>query len=375
MSPIPVKGRRVVVTEFAESPEDALEHNMMIEEQLAPDPASLGAHEVLVEIRSAAVAWVDLLMTSGQYQHMPSPPYTPGMEFSGFVRATGGAVDCARLAPGNRVLADGMKVGPRSYGDYQAAGGFATFAVVPDDALLPIPATLSFDQAATLLQAYETAYHCLITRGRITAGESILINGASGLTGLAAVQIAKTQGATVIATGRSDDKLRLVAEQGADYVINIRDSDGGLRRFRDEVKHLTGGTGVNLVYDTVGGDTSVESLRCTAFEGRFLIVGWTSTPNVARGRGLRGAPNVNLLPTNIIQMKSISVLGCPTAIATAKDPSIRETRLKEILSWAEEEKISPFVSHTFPLERFNEALRARWDGEVTGGCVLHPQAS
>ena len=153
------------------------------------------------------MAWVDLLMTSGQYQHMPAPPYTPGMEYSGVVLATGSAVDPKRCAEGDRVLVDAMRVGPRSGGEYQRAGGFANYAVVPQQAVLRIPGKLSFDQAAILLQAYETAYHCLIARAQLKAGETILIAGATGLTGLASVQVAKLLGATVIAIGRSDEKL------------------------------------------------------------------------------------------------------------------------------------------------------------------------
>ncbi|WP_051237607.1 NADPH:quinone oxidoreductase family protein [Ottowia thiooxydans] len=365
-------GKRVVVTEYAESPQEAIEKFVHLVEQPAPDPASLKPHEVIVAIRSVAVAWVDLLMTSGQYQHMAPLPYTPGMEYAGDVLAVGSEVDPARCAVGDRVLADPMKIGPRSYGDYQGAGGFASYAVLPVDGVMKIPAELSYDDATGMLQAYETAYHCLVARGQLQSGETVLINGATGLTGLAAVQVAKLLGATVIATGRSDAKLATVKEQGADHVVNILGPDKEVREFRKDVKELTGGQGVEVVYDAVGGEVSNESLRCMAFGGRFLIVGWTSTPNVARGKGLRGAPNVNTLPTNIIQMKSLSVMGCPAVIAIAKDPSIRVPRLEAIFKWVKEGKIRPHVSHTYPLADYKKAMLARWNGEVTGGCVLHP---
>src|SRR5690606_6695540 len=140
----------------------------------------------------------------------------------------------------------------------------------------------SLDQACNLLGNYETAYHCLVARGRVSAGETVLILGASGSTGLAAVQLAKLLGATVIATGRDDRKLAVVREEGADHVINTREG-----AFAREVKALTGGRGVDVVYDAVGGETSIESLRCVAFGARFLIVGWASTPFVARGKGGR----------------------------------------------------------------------------------------
>ena len=137
-------------------------------------------------------------------------------------------------------------------------------------------------------------------------------------------------------------------------------------------QELTGGRGVDVVYDAVGGETSLECLRCVAFGARFLIVGWTSTPNVARGKGLRGAPNANQLPTNLIQMKQLAVLGCPSAIAVSMDPSIRPPRLATVLKWAEDGAIDPVVSRAFPLADFRDAMRARWAGEVVGGCVLNP---
>lgn len=337
----------------------------------APDPAALGPDEAIVAIRSAQVGWVDLLMTSGQYQHMPQPPYVPGMEYAGVVVAKGSAAP-ASFAEGEEVLVDPFFVGPRSLGTYQKQGGFASYAVVPGASLRKVPGGLSLDQGASLFGNYETAYHCLIARGRLRAGETVLIHGASGSTGLAAVQIAKIVGATVIATGRSQDKLAVVASQGADHVIDVRGEDGGLRSFKDEVKQLTGGRGVDVVYDGVGGEISIESLRCVKFGARFLIVGWASTPFVAKGKGGRGAPNANVLPTNLIMMKGLDVLGCPTAISTAMDPSIRAERLAQVLAWAEEGKIRPHVSHVFPLDRYREAMHAKWRGEVVGSCVLRP---
>ncbi len=375
MSRILPAGQRVLVSEFADKPMDAVAHHMALQPMPAPDPARLGPDEVLVAIRSAAVSWVDLLMTSGQYQHMPRPPYCPGMEYSGTVEAVGAAVDPARVAVGDRVLADFMQVGARSGGAYQGAGGFASYAVIPQQAAYRIPDGLSFDEACCLLGNYETAWHCLVARGQLRAGESVLILGASGSTGMAAVQMAKLLGATVIAAGRSDAKLSVVQAHGADHVVNIRGTEadaGGVRRFRDEVKALAGGKGVDLVYDAVGGPTTLEAMRAMAFGGRLLIVGWTSTPDVARGKGQRGAPNANMLPTNIMQMKSLTVMGCPAVIAVAHDPSLRPERLARIWQWVDEGRIRPHVSHRFPLAQFRQAMRARWNADVTGSCVLHP---
>ena len=244
-------GQRVIVAELGEQPLDAIAHHTSLQPMPAPDPATLTAGDVIVAIKSASVGWVDLLMTSGQYQHLPKPPYTPGLEYAGVVAWAG--PEAAGLTPGDPVLVDGFLAGPRSLGAYQAYGGFASYAVAPAEAVHKIPGTLSFDQACNLLGNYETAYHCLITRGRLQAGETVLIHGASGSTGLAAVHLAKLLGATVIATGRSDAKLAVVAAQGADHVINCR-AEEGVRAFRDEVKPLTGGRGVDVVYDGVGGD-------------------------------------------------------------------------------------------------------------------------
>jgi NADPH2:quinone reductase len=359
-------GHRVVIAEFGETPLDAIEKHASIVPMIAPDPAALAANEVIVAVKSAQVGWVDLLMTSGQYQHMAKPPYTPGLECAGEVVGKGAGVGDA-IAIGDGVLVDGFLAGPRSLGAYQSQGGFASYVVVPSEAVHRLPGSLDFDQACNLLGNYETAYHCLVARGRLARGETVLIHGASGSTGLAAVQVAKIIGATVIATGRNAEKLAIVKEHGADHVIAT-----GANGFKDEVKKLTNGQGVDVVYDGVGGEISIESLRCVKFGARFLIVGWAATPFVAQGKGQRGAPNANVLPTNLIMMKGLDVLGCPTAIGTANDPSLRPPRLAQILAWAKEGAIKPYVSHRFALADYAEAMKAKWNGAVIGGCVLHP---
>jgi NADPH:quinone reductase-like Zn-dependent oxidoreductase/2',3'-cyclic-nucleotide 2'-phosphodiesterase (5'-nucleotidase family) len=366
------QGRQVVVSSFGETPLEAIAEHTWLHDVAAPDPKTLGARDVIVTIRSASVGWVDLLMTSGQYQHMAKPPYVPGLEYAGVVAWVGDEVH--GIDVGDRVLVDGLLAGPRSLGAYQAYGGFATYGVAPIEAVRRIPGALTFDEAANLLGNYETAYHCLVARGNVRPGETVLVHGASGSTGLAAVHVAKLLGANVIATGRSAEKLAVVKEQGADHVVSTKTDGGGqgVRRFRDEVKELTGGQGVDVVYDGVGGDISIESLRCVKFGARFLIVGWAATPFVAKGKGERGAPNANMLPTNLIMMKGLDVLGCPTVISTVENPAIRAPRLAQVWSWAESGKIRPHVSHTFPLAQFKEAMRAKWNGEVIGGCVIHP---
>ena len=371
MSNLPA-GHRVVVSELGEDPEDALARFLTIEPMAAPDPATLGPGDVLIAVESAGVGWVDLLMSSGQYQHAPKPPYTPGLEYAGRV-VWRGAEAAARVAVGDEVLADGFLTGPRSHGAHQRWGGFATYAVAPVEAVLPRPRGLSADEAACLLGSYETAYHCLVTRGRVQPGEAVLVHGASGSTGLAAVHLARLLGATVIATGRSAAKLDAVAAEGADHVLVVDPDDpDSLAGLRDRVRALTGGRGVDVVHDGVGGPISAASLRCVRFGARYLIVGWAATPGVARGKGQRGAPHANQLPTNLIKMKGLDVLGCPTVISTVEDPALRPPRLAQILAWVEAGRLRPRVSRVFALSDARTALLAKWRGELVGGAVLRP---
>lgn len=359
-----IHGRRVSISTFGETPMDAVENHLTIVDMAQPNPMELAPGGVLVRVRAAAVGWVDLLMGSGQYQHMASPPYTPGLEYAGEVAAVGSAV--TRWRAGDRVIADGLRTGPRSLGAYRAWGGFATWALAPEDGLLPLPDAWTYAQGCNLLGNYETAWHVLVARGKLQAGETVLIHGASGNTGLAAVHIAKLLDARVIATGRSPEKLAVVKAQGADHVVCTAE-EGAMR---DAVKAITGGRGVDVVYDGVGGDISVESLRCVRFGARFLVVGWAATPFVAQGRGQRGAPNANQLPTNLIMMKGLDVLGCPTAIATHTDPSIRQARLDAILAWVSEGKLTPVAGPEYDIEDVRTAMADKWASRHVGGCTL-----
>ncbi|KZZ58697.1 hypothetical protein A3762_06790 [Oleiphilus sp. HI0125] len=363
------------ISQFAEDPVQGVEKNLHLVSQVKPNVQDLVSHDVLIQVRAAALGWVDLLMTSGQYQHMPPLPYTPGLEYSGVIEWAGEEAKAEGLSIGDRVFVDGFVTGPRSPGKYQQYGGFANYAVAPAEAVRAIPEGFSFEQACNLLGSYETAYHCLVKCGELKPGETVLIHGASGATGLAAVHMAKLLGAKVIATGRSDEKLAVVKEQGADWVINTSSSDPdfGVSRFRDAVKALTNGAGVDVVYDGVGGDISLESMRCVKFGARFLIVGWASTPFVAKGKGQRGAPNANMLPTNLIMMKGLKVLGCPTVISAQQDPSIRQERLSQIMSWVRNGDIQPFVSSIYGLENVKQAMTDKWTGKIIGGAVLKPE--
>jgi len=366
-------GRRVVVREVAPDPLEAIARRVELVAQEPPGPAELGPEDVVVAVRSAAVGWVDLLMMADQYQHLATPPWTPGLEYAGVVTRIGAGA-AGRVAVGGRVLADPFRTGPRSKGEYRRWGGFASWAVAPVDGLLPLPEGLGFDQAACLLGGAETATHCLLTRGRLEAGEAVLIHGASGSTGSAAVGVAKRLGATVIATGRSAEKLEAVRTAGADHVVRTVDDAGAPRRFRDDVKAATGGRGVDVVYDPVGGETSLESLRCVRFGARYLVVGWAATPFAAGGKGrAEGAP-ANVLPTNLIMMKGLDVLGCPTAIATHADPALRSARLERVLGWVAD-GYRPLVGATYALDDVAEALRAKWRSAHVGNVVVRPPAA
>jgi NADPH:quinone reductase len=306
-------GNRLVLTRYAQTREEAIDSILQLEDSPLPEAMKLQPREVLVAVRSASVSFIDLLMLSGQYQTMLPLPCVPGMEYAGTVLAAGSGVDPHKVAVGDQVLSDFLVTGPRSLGAYQAQGGWQSYAVAPDSGVHRIPTGLTFDQACSLLLNYETPYYAYINRAKLHSGETVLITGASGAAGMAAVQVAKILGATVIATGRSDEKLAQVKRFGADHVINTspRNGEDSVPRFRDDVKALTDGRGVEVVFDTVGGDVSQESMRCLAFGGRMVIVGWAQNIRVAQGGGKRGSDNADRLPTNIMQMKGLYVMGSP----------------------------------------------------------------
>ncbi|MEQ1500984.1 MAG: NADPH:quinone oxidoreductase family protein [Myxococcota bacterium] len=348
-------GTRVVVAELAADVADAIDR-LVIEPQTPPAP---GPSDVRIAVRSAAVGWVDLLMTTGQYQHVPAPPYTPGMEYAGVIDAVG--ADVRDWQVGDRVVADGFRTGPRSGGDHQRHGGFASWTLAPADAVFALPAALSFDAGACLLGSDETAWPCLVHRAALRAGETALILGATGATGLAAVHVAHRVGATVIAVGRSADKLAAVQAEGADHVWS-----GAPEAMAEAVKALTGGRGADVVYDGVGGAMSDPAMRAAAFGARYCVVGWASTPQAGR----RGVPP-NALPSNLILMKGLTVLGCPTVIATGRDPSIRAERLAALWRWVDQ-GLRPRIARVWALPEVADAMRAKRDGAYVGGLVLHP---
>ena len=363
---------QAIVRQLADDPITGI-NNLSLESMERPDAATLPPGGVVVGVSHCAVHWVDCLMMAGQYQQAPPLPYTPGMEYSGTVLNVSGSGDTGGLQPGDKVyVADMINAGPRSYGPYQKYGGFATYTIAPSIAVRKVPEKLSMAEAATLNGAYETAYHALVHCARVTRGETALIHGATGATGLAAVQLCSALGVNTVITGGSDDKLDVVQTQcwGDGKVIgrhNYRNESSSLVK---DVKNAT--KSVDVVYDTVGGlDLARNSLKVMKFGGRYCIVGWTSTPFAGGGRGA-GANHgsANTIPTNLIMMKGAKVLGCPVAIHTKLDPSIRKPRMEMIDNLVDTGLIKPHVSHEFSLSDVREALLAKWNRQIIGGCVV-----
>ncbi|MDP6874547.1 MAG: NADPH:quinone oxidoreductase family protein [Alphaproteobacteria bacterium] len=302
-----------------------------------PEPA-MGPGQVRVKINAAGLNFPDILTVEGSYQHKPPLPFVAGFETAGEVIEV--APDVSNAAPGDRVM-----VGVRP-------GGFAEQAVADASLLIPTPSPFDDVTAAAFRVAYFTAYHCLFQRGGLRQGEWVLINGATGGVGLAAVELAKLHGAKIIGTGGDDGKLAVVRDYGADHVINYQKGE-----FRAEVKEITGGRGVNLVYDPVGGDVFDQSLRCMAWHGRLVSLGFTS------GR----IPQLSL---NYALIKGLSIIGCRAGEARRNDPAAGDRELAELLALAEAGKLHPYVSYTLPFERVVEGMQMLMDRKVTGKLVL-----
>ena len=297
----------------------------------------LVAGQVRVAIRAAGINFPDILMAAGEYQLKPELPFTPGVEAAGdVVEVDGAATD---VAVGDRVIVK------------MRHGAYTDEAVVAASQLTPLPANFDYAEGATFLAAHGTAYHGLIDRGQLRAGEVLLVHGAGGGVGLAAVEMGKMLGATVIAAASSEDKLAVAQARGADHlVLYARES------FRDAVKRLTEGRGADVVFDPVGGAVFEESMRCIAWGARLLVIGFTGGIGLAR--------------TNLLLIKGASVLGVRAGEAVRKNPALGEVRLKSLLEWAVAGKIRPNVSHRLPLEDYATAMRLLIDRKAIGRVAL-----
>jgi NADPH2:quinone reductase len=305
-----------------------------MDEVILPPP---GEGELRLKLKACSINFPDILMVQGKYQFKPELPFAPGMEGAGIVDAVGAGV--TKFRPGDRVVA-GLRI-----------GGFAEEVNIPAGNCRPIPAGMDFVKAAAYPAAYLTAYVGLVIRGNLKAGETLLVHGSTGGVGMAAVDMGKMLGATVIATSASDEKLKVVKARGADHVLNVT------RDFREEVKALTGGKGADVVYDPVGGDVFDESVRCIAWNGRLLVIGFTS------GR----IPTVSV---NMPLIKGFSVVGVRAGEYGRRDPEAGRRNIEAIDRLAAEGKIDPYVCATFPLERAVDAMRMLQNREAVGKVVV-----
>jgi len=301
-----------------------------------PEP---GPGEVLIKVHATSINYPDLLLCQGKYQLKLEPPFTPGMDIAGTIAAIG--EDVTTFSVGDEVCG-----GARF-------GGFAEYAIVKADGLQKKPENLSFDQAASYSAAYLTAYVALVRRGHLQAGETLLVHGASGGVGMAAIDVGKLLGATVIATGGNDAKLAKVKAYGADHVINTADG------FRENVKALTGGRGADVIYDPVGGDIFDESVRCIAFNGRLLVIGFTS------GR-------IASVSTNMPLIKGFSVVGVRAGEYGRQRPEHGRENVEQIWTWAKDGTTRPFVHATLPLEQTIDGFRMLQNRKVTGKLIVNP---
>ncbi len=308
---------------------------------LAPmdmEQAPLEPGQVRLKVAAAGINFPDLLMTRGGYQLKAEPPFVPGMEVAGRILETGPEV--GGWSPGDRVI-----VLPRT-------GGYAEELVCRADALLPAPGMFSDVEAATFVVGAKTAYHSLVDRARIQAGETLLVLGATGGVGLAAVQLGTLLGATVIAVGSSDEKLAVAAELGADVVINYQRQD-----LRESVKDVTGGRGVDVVYDPVGGELSEESARLLAWDGRLLVIGFASG-------------KVPALRANHALIKGYGILGVRAGESARRNPEQGRRGLQALLTYAAEGYLKPHVCRVFPLHQATDALKLMEGRGVTGRIAL-----
>ena len=304
-----------------------------------PDPEP-GPGEVLVDVKAIGCNFFDTLITRGKYQVQPDLPFAPGAEAAGVVEAVGRNV--SHVAPGDRVTV------------LLSYGAFASKLVAPASRIFPIAEGMSFEAAAALGVVYQTSYVALAPRAQLQPGETLLVHAAAGGVGLAAVQIGVALGARVIGTGGTPDKLDLIRQNGAEVAVNYREED-----FVERTKELTEGRGADVIYDPVGGDTFDRSLKCIAFNGRVLVIGFAS------GR----IPEAKM---NRVLLKNISLVGLHWGLYFDRDPETLQRAQRDLVELFAEGKIDPLVSATYPLIDAEKALEALGDRKTTGKVVLVP---
>lgn len=306
-------------------------------------PRPLTSGEVRIAVKAAGLNFPDLLMTQGEYQFRPNPPFVPGLEATGEVIEV--ATDVQSTKPGDRVMAGGK------------GGALAEQWIVNASAVSPLPAALSFIEGACWQAASSTAWHALVERSHLQPGESVLVLGASGGVGMAAVKMAKHIGAMVIGTGSNEEKLEAIHHAGADHVLDSADE-----ALANKVKALTDGKGVDVVYDPVGGDLALTATRAIAWNGRYLIVGFAS--------GV-----IPSFPANHVLIKTYSVIGVRAGESPRRDPEMAKRQSAALRELAAKGAMRPHISHRFRLHDAAKALAVLERREAIGRVIVEMMAN
>ncbi len=309
--------------------------NLRLEEAASPEP---GIGQVKMRVAACGLNFFDGLMVEGKYQTRPDRPFTPGSEVAGEIISVGAGVTALRV--GQRVLA------------FNGVGGYAEEAIAEAVRVCPIPATMPYAQAAGFLITYATSHHALKDRAGLQPGETLLVLGAAGGVGLAAVEIGRQMGAHVIAAASTEEKLRLCRDHGAHETINYSSED-----LRQRVRDITQGKGVDLVYDPVGGAHSEPALRGLAVNGRHLVIGFA-------------AGEIPKIPLNLLLLKQGALIGVFWGAFARTNPQAHATNMAELFSWYEQGRLRPHISAQYPLERFADALDVVMERAVKGKVVL-----
>jgi NADPH2:quinone reductase len=300
-----------------------------------------GPGQVAIDIKAAGVNFPDVLIIQNKYQVKPSLPFTPGSELAGVVRAVGDGV--TQVKPGDQVIA------------FAGQGAFAQQIAVPVQAIMPMPPGMDFDTAAAITLTYGTSHHGVVDRGQLKAGETMLVLGAAGGVGLAAIEIGKALGARVIAAASSDEKLEVCKAHGADATINYSTQD-----LREAIKAATDGKGPDVIYDPVGGVYAEPAFRSIAWRGRYLVIGF------ANGE-------IPKLPLNLPLLKGASLVGVFWGEFARREPKANAAAMRELMGWLAEGKIKPHISGRYALAETPQALNDMAARKVTGKIVIQPQ--
>ena len=300
-----------------------------------PEPK---AGEVLIRIKAASLNFPDLLIVQNKYQFKPAPPFVPGSEYAGVVEAVGDSVQ--HLKPGQHVAC------------LSGTGGFGTHAIAPANICMPLPDGFPFVDAAAFIMIYGTSHHALLDRAQLKAGETVLILGAAGGVGTAAIQIAKIAGARVIAAASNDEKCALCKSLGADETINY--SQGNLR---DAIKALTHGKGPDVIYDPVGGAFAEPAFRSIAWRGRYLVVGFAAGP-------------IPSLPLNLALLKGASIVGVFWGDYAKREPEANKAMMSELAQWYASGKVKPVIDRTMPMAELKAAYAHMGSRGVMGKLVM-----